>query len=48
VGHRGGPLGQQVRKGRVGVLAVLVVLEGLERGVLLGAVPGWEVVGVLW
>ncbi len=26
---------------------MLDVLKGLERGVLLGAVPGWEVVGVL-
>jgi hypothetical protein len=41
-------LGQQVRVGRVGVLAVVIVLEGLERRVLLVGVPGREVVRVLW
>ena len=41
-------LGKEVGVRRVGVLAVLVVLEGLERGILLSWVPGWEVVGVLY
>jgi hypothetical protein len=47
MGHRDGALGQEVGIRRVGVLAVFVVLEGLERGILFVAVPGWEVVRVL-
>jgi hypothetical protein len=40
-------LAEQVGEGRVGVLAVLDVLVGLERRVLLVVVPGGEVVGIL-
>jgi len=47
VGHCHGSLGQQVRIGCVGVLAVLIVLERLEGRILLVAVPGREVVRVL-
>ena len=45
--HGHDALGKEVRVRGVGILAVLDVLKGLERGVLLGAVPAWEVVGVL-
>lgn len=40
-------LGKQVRIGRVGILAVVVVLERLEGRVLLVGVPGREVVRIL-
>lgn len=48
VGHGHGALREEVRVRGVGVLAVLDVLEGLKRGICLGAVPGREVVRVLW
>lgn len=43
----GHSVAEKLRVGWVGVLAVLDVLEGFERGVLLLGVPGGEVVGVL-
>lgn len=45
--RHGRPGGEEVRVGRVGVLAVLDVLKGLEGRVLLLGVPCGEVVGVL-
>lgn len=44
---QGDAVGEQVREGRVRVLAGLAVLEGLEGRECCGAVPGWEVVRVL-
>ena len=43
----GAALRQKVREGGVCILAVLVVLKGLEWGVLLLWVPCWEIVGIL-
>lgn len=46
VGHRGAGR-QEVREGRVGVFAVLVVFKGLERGVSLLGIPSGQIVRVL-
>lgn len=43
----GGALWEQVLVRGVGILAVLVVLERLQRGILLLWVPGREVMGIL-
>lgn len=38
---------EEVREGLVGAEAVLDVGEGLQRGIFLLMVPGWEVLGIL-
>ena len=42
-----GGRGDEVGKGRVGILAVIIVLERLQGRVSLAGVPGREVVGIL-
>lgn len=41
-------LAEQFREGWVGILAVLVVLEGLERRICLVRIPRGEIIGVLF